>query len=101
MPSLSAYYLTGVSLILEVEYLFTAAPYLGRGYLLLAPLLTSDVGYLFVGALMTLDMGYLSTLHCSLLQCCAVEVRNRFKRLDLIECLMNYGRRLITLYRRQ
>ena len=30
-----------------------------------------------------------------------VEVRNRFKRLDLIECLMNYGRRLVTLYRRQ
>ena len=24
-----------------------------------------------------------------------VEVRNRFKRLDLIECLMNYGRRFI------
>ena len=30
-----------------------------------------------------------------------VEVRNRFKELDLIECLMNYGRRLITLHRRQ
>ena len=30
-----------------------------------------------------------------------VEVRNRFKGLDLIECLMNYGRRLVTLYRRQ
>ena len=30
-----------------------------------------------------------------------VEVRNRFKRLDLIECLMNYGRRFVTLYRRQ
>ena len=30
-----------------------------------------------------------------------VEVRNRFKGLDLIECLMNYGRRLATLYRRQ
>ena len=30
-----------------------------------------------------------------------VEVRNRFKRLDLIECLMNYGRRFMTLYRRQ
>ena len=26
-----------------------------------------------------------------------VEVRNRFKRLDLIECLMNYGRRFMTL----
>ena len=31
----------------------------------------------------------------------AVEVRNRFKGLDLIECLMNYGRRFGTLYRRQ
>ena len=30
-----------------------------------------------------------------------VEVRNRFKGLDLIECLKNYGRRLVTLYRRQ
>ena len=30
-----------------------------------------------------------------------VEVRNRFKRLDLIECLMNYGWRFMTLYRRQ
>ena len=30
-----------------------------------------------------------------------VEVRNRFKRLDLIECLKNYGRRFMTLYRRQ
>ena len=30
-----------------------------------------------------------------------VEVRNRFKELDLIECLMNYGQRFMTLYRRQ
>ena len=30
-----------------------------------------------------------------------VEVRNRFKELDLIECLMNYGWRLVTLYRTQ
>ena len=30
-----------------------------------------------------------------------VEVTNRFKGLDLIECLMNYGRRFLTLYRRQ
>ena len=30
-----------------------------------------------------------------------VEVRNRFKGLDLIECLMNYERRFMTLYRRQ
>ena len=28
-------------------------------------------------------------------------MRNRFKRLDLIKCLMNYGRRFMTLYRRQ
>ena len=28
-----------------------------------------------------------------------VEVRNRFKGLDLIECLMNYGQRFMTLYR--
>ena len=30
-----------------------------------------------------------------------VEVRNRFKGLDLIECLMNYGQKFMTLYRRQ
>ena len=30
-----------------------------------------------------------------------VEVRNRFKGLDLIECLMNYGWRFTTFYRRQ
>ena len=30
-----------------------------------------------------------------------VEVRNRFRGLDLIECLMNYGWRFVTLYRRQ
>ena len=30
-----------------------------------------------------------------------VEVRNRFKGLDLIECLMNYEMRFMTLYRRQ
>ena len=31
----------------------------------------------------------------------AVEVRNRFKGLDLIECLKNYGKMFMTLYRRQ
>ena len=30
-----------------------------------------------------------------------VEVTNRFKALHLIECLKNYGRRFMTLYRRQ
>ena len=30
-----------------------------------------------------------------------VEVTNRFKGLDLIECLKNYGERFVTLYRRQ
>ena len=30
-----------------------------------------------------------------------VEVRNRFKGLDLIEYLMNYGQRFMTLYGRQ
>ena len=30
-----------------------------------------------------------------------VEVRNKFKGLDLIECPMKYGRRFVTLYRRQ
>ena len=29
-----------------------------------------------------------------------VQVRNRFKGLDLIKCLMNYGWRFVTLYRR-
>ena len=29
------------------------------------------------------------------------KVRNRFKGLDLIECLMSYGRRFVTLCRRQ
>ena len=31
----------------------------------------------------------------------SMEVRNRFKGLDLIECLMNYRWRFVTLYRRQ
>ena len=30
-----------------------------------------------------------------------VEVTNRFKELDLIECLKSYGQRFLTLYRRQ
>ena len=30
-----------------------------------------------------------------------VEVRNRFKGLDLIECLKNYGRKFLKLYRKQ
>ena len=30
-----------------------------------------------------------------------MEVTNRFKGLDLIECLKNYGQRFVTLYRRQ
>ena len=30
-----------------------------------------------------------------------VEVTNRFKGLNLIECLKNYGWRFMTLYRRQ
>jgi len=30
-----------------------------------------------------------------------VEGTNRFKGLDLIECLKNYGQRFMTLYRRQ
>ena len=30
-----------------------------------------------------------------------VEMINRFKGLDLIECLKNYGQRFVTLYRRQ
>ena len=30
-----------------------------------------------------------------------VEVTNKFKGLDLIECLKNYGQRFVTLYRRR
>ena len=30
-----------------------------------------------------------------------LEVRNRFKGLDLIECLMSYGQRFVTLCKRQ
>ena len=30
-----------------------------------------------------------------------VEVKNRFKGLNLIECLKNYGQRFMTLYKRQ
>ena len=30
-----------------------------------------------------------------------VEVRNTVKGLNVIECLKNYGRRFVTLYRRQ
>ena len=32
---------------------------------------------------------------------CTVDVRHRFKGLDLIDCLMNYGQRFMTLYRRK
>jgi len=31
----------------------------------------------------------------------AIEVTNRFKGLDLIDCLKNYGQRFMTLYKRQ
>ena len=31
----------------------------------------------------------------------SVEVANRFKRLDLVECLKNYAWRFVTLYRRR
>ena len=30
-----------------------------------------------------------------------MEIRNKFKGLDLTECLMNYGWRFVTLYKRQ
>ena len=30
-----------------------------------------------------------------------VEVTNRFKGLDLTECLKNYGQRFVTFYKRQ
>ena len=30
-----------------------------------------------------------------------VEVTNKFKGLDVIECLKNYGQRFMTLYKRQ
>ena len=40
---------------------------------------------------------YLNQIHYDY----TVEMRNRFKGLDLIECLMNYGRRFMTLYRKQ
>ena len=30
-----------------------------------------------------------------------LEVRNRFRELAVIECLMNYRQRFVTLYRRQ
>ena len=30
-----------------------------------------------------------------------VEVTNRFKELDMTECLKNYGQKFVTLYRRQ
>ena len=36
-----------------------------------------------------------------ILQDYTVGVRNRFKGLDLIECLKNYGQRFVKLYRRQ
>ena len=30
-----------------------------------------------------------------------VELTNRFEELDLIECMKNYGQRVVTLYRKQ
>ena len=38
----------------------------------------------------------LNQIHCDY----TVEVTNRFKGLDLIECLKNYGWRSLTVYRR-
>ena len=32
---------------------------------------------------------------------CTVDAINRFNGLDLIECMMNYRQRIVTLYRRQ
>ena len=40
-------------------------------------------------------------LYIYLLKPYTVKVRNTFKGLDLIESLMNYGCRFVTLYRRQ
>ena len=39
----------------------------------------------------------LNQIHCDY----TVEVTNRFKGLDLIECLKSYGQRFVTLYKRQ
>ena len=62
-------------------------------------LLTFKFSYIFLSAIIRLQLfrynlnqiPYDST----------VAVRKRFKGLDLIECLMNYGRTFVTLYRRQ
>ena len=43
---------------------------------------------------------FFSSFFCSILYH-TVEVRNRFKGLDLIECLMNYGMKFVTLYWRR
>ena len=81
MPSLSAYHLTGVSLTLDMGYLFTAAPAKCShcslpwmwGISSWLPLLTLDLGYLFSAArcsstmqllLLTLDIGYLLSAAC-------------------------------------
>ena len=50
-----------------------------------------------VGNTTRLFMYYLNQISYSY----TVEVTNRVKGLDLIECLKNYGWRLVTLYRRQ
>ena len=43
---------------------------------------------------------YSAMLVCRIPYDYTVEVRNRFKGLDLIECLKNYGWRFMTLYNR-
>ena len=40
-------------------------------------------------------------LRYDLIKSLTVEVRNKFKGLDLIEYQMNYGQKFVTLYRRQ
>ena len=75
MPSLRAYCLTGVSVTLDLGYLFTAAPakythcswHWTWGISSLLPLLTLDVGYLLTAAAPDLGRG-VAPLSCSWLQ---------------------------------
>ena len=76
MPSLSAYYVIGVSLTLDVGYLLTAAPAKCSCCSLLwmwaisswLPLLTLDMGYLFMATAPDLGCG-VSPLGYLLLAC--------------------------------
>ena len=117
MPSHNTYWLTWISLTLDMGYLFTAAP--AKRSCCSLPWTKGISAKTRLGADCGSDHELLIAKFRLQLKKegktprsfrydlnkipydYTVEVRNRFKGLGLIERLMNYGRRFMTLYRRQ